>query len=60
MLVRIVNSEMFGHAIVEVLGLDDLLLLVQSVDSIPPGLALVHRHNVISVAELADDMVLGP
>ena len=59
MLVRVVDGKMFGHAIVQVLALDGVLMLVHPVDHVPPGLAFVRRHDVVSVADLAGDMILG-
>ena len=55
-----VDGEVLGHPIVEVLGLDGVLLLVQPVHCIPPGLALIGCHDVVSLADVACDVVLGP
>ena len=51
---------MFGHPIVEVLGLDGLLVLGQPVHGIPSCFAFVSRHNVVGLANLAGDVILGP
>ena len=55
-----VDGEVLGHPIVEVLGLDGVLVLVQPVHCIPPGLALMGCHEVVSLADVAGDLVLGP
>ena len=55
-----VDREMLGHAIVEVPGLDGVLVLVEPVHSIPPCLTLIGRHDVLGLADLAGDVVLCP
>ena len=60
MLVRVVEREVLGHPVVEVLGLDGLLVLVQPVHGIPPSLAFVRRHDVVGLADVAGDVILGP
>ena len=45
---------------VEVPGLDGVLVLVEPVDSIPTSLAFIGRHDVVSLADLAGDVILGP
>ena len=55
-----VEGEVFCHTIVEVPGLDGVLVLVKPVDSIPPGLSLIGRHDVVSLADLAGDVILSP
>ena len=59
MLVRVVDGKVFGHTIVQVLALDGVLMLVHPVDHVPPGLALVGRHDVVGLTDLAGDMILG-
>ena len=54
------DSELLGHPTVEVLGLNGILMLIQPVLGIPPGLTLVVCHDVVSLADLAGDVVLGP
>ena len=55
-----IDGEVLGHPIVEVLGLDGVLVLVQPVHCIPPGLALMGCHEIVSLADVAGDLVLGP
>ena len=54
------DGEVLGHPIVEVLGLDVILVLIQPVHGIPPGLTLAVHHNVVTLVDLAGDVVLGP
>ena len=53
MLLRMVEGEVLCHTIVEVPGLDGVLVLVEPVDSIPTSLAFIGRHDVVSLADLA-------
>ena len=55
-----VDREVLGHAIVEVPGLDGGLVLIEPVHSVPPGLTLIGRHDVVGLADLAGDVILGP
>ena len=55
-----VDREVLGHAIVEVLALDSVLMLVEPVDCVPASLTLIGRHDVLGLADLAGDVVLGP
>ena len=58
--VKMVDREVLGHAIVEVLTLDRILVFIEPVHGVPPGLTLIGRHNVVGLADLAGDVVLGP
>ena len=51
------RGEVLGHPIVEVFALDGVLMLVEPVDCIPP---FIGRHNVVGLADLAGDVILGP
>ena len=55
-----VDRKVLGHAIVEVPGLDGGLVLIEPVHGVPPGLTLIGRHNVVGLADLAGDVILGP
>ena len=58
--VKMVDREVLGHAIVEVPGLDGGLVLIEPVHGVPPGLTLIGRHDVVGLADLAGDVILGP
>ena len=60
MLVRMVDGEVLGHPIVEVLALNGVLMLVKPVHGVPPGFTLIGRHNVVGLADLAGNVILGP
>ena len=51
---------MFAHTVVQVFAVDGILMLVHPVGHIPPGLAFVGRHDVVSLADLAGDVLLSP
>ena len=53
-----VDGEVLGHPIVEVPALDGVLVLVEPVHGVPPGLTLIGRHDVVGLADLAGDVVL--
>ena len=55
-----VEGEVFCHTIVEVPGLDGGLVLIEPVHGVPPGLTLIGRHDVVGLADLAGDVILGP
>ena len=55
-----IHVEMLAHTVGQVFAVDGILMLVHPVDHVPPGLAFVGRHDVVSLADLAGDVLLSP